>query len=173
MRVRIYKFKECILIVLWLYICPTSIFAQAAPGTLRGQVTDPSGAVISQASVTARSSAGQETIVTTDAQGSYEIKGLSPGQYSLEAIAKGFARFQSDLIISTGSLEQLDIQLATPVQQDDDDVEARGTGLDLAPTGGDNAIVFKRQSKEALSEDAQLRSAITTAMGFAGRRKVL
>src|SRR5258708_17806295 len=82
MKTRIYEFKACILIMFWLRVFSITAFAQAAPGALCGQVTDPSGAVINQANVTATSSAGQKAAVTTDARGNYEFKGLSPVLYS-------------------------------------------------------------------------------------------
>ena len=56
-------------------------------GTLRGQVADPSGAVIPQASLTVTSAAGVSRTGTSDASGQYAISGLAPGQYTVTVAA--------------------------------------------------------------------------------------
>ena len=50
-------------------------------GTLRGQVTDPSGAAIAKANVIMTPAATSSTPIKTqtDGQGGYEFKGLAPG----------------------------------------------------------------------------------------------
>ncbi len=74
-----------------LAFCLTSLFffagtphlqqalAQTSTGVLRGQVADPSGAVIPQASLTVTSTAGVSRTGTSDAMGQYAITGLAPG----------------------------------------------------------------------------------------------
>ena len=75
-----------------LCICVPSALAQSAStGALAGTVTDPSGAVIAGASVTATSLAtGQSRTATTDANGLYKFSLLPPGNYSVNFSAKGF-----------------------------------------------------------------------------------
>ena len=71
--------------------------AQSAPGTIRGQVTDPSGAVVPNISVIATPAPGQPgqaKAATVGKDGTYEIKGLVPGTYTVSAVVQGFARFQ-------------------------------------------------------------------------------
>jgi hypothetical protein len=51
--------------------------AQSSTGTIRGQITDPSGAVIPNAAITA--AAGQTFPATSDNAGAYVIRGLPPG----------------------------------------------------------------------------------------------
>ena len=72
-----------------------TLFAQASSGTLRGTVADPTGAVIPGAVVTATSATGQKTSSVTDNVGNYEIKGLAPGTYTVNANAKGFSRLSA------------------------------------------------------------------------------
>ena len=60
-------------------------------GALTGTVTDPSGAVIAGATVTATNiGTGQARTSTTDASGSYKFSLLSPGNYSVKISAAGF-----------------------------------------------------------------------------------
>ncbi len=78
--------------LLALFICVSPALAQSAStGALAGTVTDPSGAVISGATVTATSLAtGQTRTATTDANGLYKFSLLPPGNYSVNFSAKGF-----------------------------------------------------------------------------------
>jgi hypothetical protein len=58
-------------------------FAQSpatATGTLRGQVSDPSGAMVANASVAVLVSGGRTYSATTSKTGTYEIANLPPGK---------------------------------------------------------------------------------------------
>ncbi|HKZ78922.1 MAG TPA: tetratricopeptide repeat protein [Pyrinomonadaceae bacterium] len=57
-------------------------------GSIRGRVVLPGGTFIAQsAKVTVQSLRGTQTITYTDNQGQFEIRSLSPGEYTLEAEA--------------------------------------------------------------------------------------
>jgi hypothetical protein len=69
-------------------------YAQST-ATLSGTVTDPSGAVVPQAKVTVRGLAtGVDRVATSDAEGSYAIPSLQPGNYSVTVQAPGFAKYE-------------------------------------------------------------------------------
>src|SRR5580692_1515682 len=66
--------------------------ATTGTGTLRGHVTDPTGALIPGAQVTITTSAGTVPITTkADASGSYSVPGLSAGGYIVNVTYDGFA----------------------------------------------------------------------------------
>ena len=66
--------------------------AQVVTGSITGEVTDPSGAVISGAHVTAHAvETGIETATATNAQGQYHIEFLPIGHYRMTVQANGFA----------------------------------------------------------------------------------
>jgi hypothetical protein len=70
---------------------PLLMAQTGSTGALTGTVTDPSGAVISGATVTATNvGTGQERSVTTSANGAYKFGLLSPGNYSVKFSASGF-----------------------------------------------------------------------------------
>src|SRR5579859_5159605 len=87
----------------------THLWAQAA-GTLRGLVTDPSGAVVQGAIVTAESESGQTTAAKTGKLGTYEVKGLAPGKYTVSVSAKGFSIASSDVELTAGKDQKLDVR---------------------------------------------------------------
>ena len=78
------------LLLLCLLVWACVALAQTVSGTLRGQVTDPSGAAIPRATVSAKPPSGEAITAQTNGEGAYELKGLAPGKYSVTAVAKGF-----------------------------------------------------------------------------------
>ena len=72
------KFQECLryTFIIFLSMFAASSFAQQANGTLRGQVTDPSGAAISGASVIMTPVNGSPIVIQSNPQGMYEFKAL-------------------------------------------------------------------------------------------------
>ena len=62
-----------------------------ASGDIKGTVTDPSGAVVASATVTATDvDKGIKHTVTTDANGQFHLTGLQPATYSVSASKSGF-----------------------------------------------------------------------------------
>src|SRR5665213_4333218 len=74
-----------------------SLSAQQITGNIRGTVTDPTGAVILGAAVTARQAeTGLSRSATTDRNGSYVLLELPVGHYRLQVAAKGFQEYVQD-----------------------------------------------------------------------------
>lgn len=83
-----------------------------AASSLRGIVTDPSGAVIAKASVHLIDASTAERIATTDDKGQYAFEGVAPGSYRLRVMVNGFDTFeQSDISFSAGSASTVNVQL--------------------------------------------------------------
>ncbi|MGB6675463.1 MAG: carboxypeptidase regulatory-like domain-containing protein, partial [Terriglobales bacterium] len=128
--------------------------AQTTAGTLRGKVTDPTGAVIPQATVTATGPDGQKTTAVTDNQGNYELKGLPPGNYTITTSAKGFAvSTEEDFAISASQVQHFDIGLEIQVEQEKVEVQEEGTTVSVSPSENASSIVIKGKDLEALSDD--------------------
>ncbi|HTV15489.1 MAG TPA: carboxypeptidase regulatory-like domain-containing protein [Acidobacteriaceae bacterium] len=76
-----------------LALAATAAWAQTITGSIRGTVTDPSGAVIAGASVAATNVAtGVTTTSHTSKQGEYNIQFLPIGNYTVTVTASGFAK---------------------------------------------------------------------------------
>ncbi|HTU48103.1 MAG TPA: carboxypeptidase regulatory-like domain-containing protein [Bryobacteraceae bacterium] len=74
-----------------LFFVSASLAQTSTTGSLTGTVTDPSGAVISGATVTITDNAtGAVRTATTDANGSYKFSLLPPGNYDVKFSATGF-----------------------------------------------------------------------------------
>ena len=82
-------------------------------GDIRGLVTDPSGAVISGAQVTATlKSEGTERHASSDASGQYTIPTLPVGTYTVRVQARGFKTFeQANVAVDIGHVAQVNAPL--------------------------------------------------------------
>src|SRR5437763_12736786 len=78
--------------VFFFLTCAPSLIAQtASTGALTGTITDPSGAVVPNATVTATNlDTGQARTAKTGSDGIYKIGLLSPGNYRVKLEASGF-----------------------------------------------------------------------------------
>jgi hypothetical protein len=151
-----------------LLLCVTGVVAaQTSTGTLRGHVTDPSGAVIPKAMITATGANGRQVSATTDGQGRYEIGELAPDTYTVTTIAKGFSvDTEQAVAIVAGRVQQLDIRLEIAVQQEKVKVEEEVPGVSVSPSDNASALVIKGKDLEALSDDPdELQSELDALAG--------
>src|SRR5262249_46056457 len=88
-------------------------FAQQPLGNLAGTVTDPSGAVVGGAAVTATSLAtGALRVATTNDQGYFLLPTLQAGEYKLSVSLAGFANFLVDrVVVAVGQTANVDARL--------------------------------------------------------------
>ncbi len=81
-------------LILALLLASTFVSAQQITGNIRGTVSDPSGAVVQNATVTAHQvETGLERIAITDRGGNYVLVELPVGHYRLEVAARGFQEY--------------------------------------------------------------------------------
>ncbi len=114
------------------------IYAQAAD-TVRGRVKDPSGALISGASVTLKNTAtGVTKKSQTDTNGEFSVDGVPPGQYTLQVERPGFTRLIQEITVSSEGAPDLDLTLAlSPVSIS---VEVRASRDELLETLSPGAV---------------------------------
>jgi hypothetical protein len=161
MNVRKYLYLNFILVLLLLQfsarVAPAQTAApQSGSGALRGQVSDPSGAAIPNANVVLTPAATSSTPIKAQAngQGQYEFKGLSPGQYTLNVVAKGFAVYENDnVVINANQPLQLNIPMTIEVEQEKIQVSDTAPTLDVNPANNAGAIIISGKELEALPDD--------------------
>jgi hypothetical protein len=82
----------CCIAGVTMMLCLTPALGQTVTGTITGVVTDPSGAVVVGAAVTAQNTGtGLKTTAQTNGTGVYTVRFLPIGTYTLTVDAKGFA----------------------------------------------------------------------------------
>ncbi len=87
---------------------PIVLFAQT--GTLRGTVTDDSGAIVPGAKITLTANSGTATTAVAAGDGAYSFTGIAPGDYVAQATAPDLATAPLKLTIRPG-VQTLNIQL--------------------------------------------------------------
>ncbi|HET6891744.1 MAG TPA: carboxypeptidase regulatory-like domain-containing protein [Pyrinomonadaceae bacterium] len=88
-----YSFRTWLVTVIVLALSSVMVNGQTVVGRISGTVTDPTGAVIANASVTATNTATNLTrTVTTDSSGFYTVTNLPAGTYSLSAEQTNFKK---------------------------------------------------------------------------------
>ena len=143
-------------------------FAQAPASTLNGKVTDQTGAVIPGATVTVTGSDANPINTTTDASGSFQVKSLAPGSYTVSAKAAGFAPKSQSLNLAAGHASTLNLSLDVQVQEEKVSVESKeGTPqLDVSSESNASSLVIKGKALEALSDDPdELQSELQALAG--------
>ena len=124
-------------------------------GTIRGQVSDPTGAVIPGASVVVMTSSGEVAgKATSDGVGAYAVHGLAPGTYSVTATAPGFAAFENPgVAIAAGQSRMINPALKIQVEQQQVEVETENNTINTSPESNANSVVIKGKDLDALSDD--------------------
>ncbi len=102
--------------------------------SLRGEVTDPTGASIPSASVVVTNSLTQVSRTTkTDPTGHYLVESLDPGTYTLEAEAPGFNPQQVSVALNPAQQSEKDLTLAVGSLSQSVTVEAGNQPVPVAP----------------------------------------
>ena len=106
----------CILAILLLCL---PAFSQANFGRILGTVTDSSGGVVANATVTIiDTERGVARTLTTDQAGEYNAPTLIPGSYTVRAEAKGFKKFErQNVFLGVGKEVQVDLIVEPGVQE--------------------------------------------------------
>jgi hypothetical protein len=140
----------CTLVTAFLF--SQALFAQTA--TLRGQVTDESGAVIPGAKVTLNGRSGAAKSTVTDNNGSYAFAGVPPGDYTVQASAPELTQAQPGKVTLRAGSQSLDLMLQVASISEKLTVQdASGPALTTDSSSNASAVVLRGADLEALSDD--------------------
>jgi hypothetical protein len=122
-----------------LFVMPMMLFGQGYFGTLSGNITDPSGAIVPGAKVTlVDQQKGYEFASKSDNGGRYVFTTLSPGLYTVTAELEGFektVRTNVRLNVSENATANLGLKVATSKQSVDVESQAQSLQTEDAVTG--------------------------------------
>ena len=109
---QVFKLYYSVLAVCMWGAAASSLVAQTT-GDIRGLVTDPSGAVVSGAQITATlPNSGFERKATTDSGGQFTVPTVPVGTYDVKVEAAGFKTFkQPNVVVDIGHVAQVDAAL--------------------------------------------------------------
>ena len=132
----------------------SSLMGQEKPGTLSGVVSDPTGALIPDAKISAAQLSGLSQMAVSDARGLYTLQ-LAPGEYQLQVGAPGFQTSKpiTVRILSQRTLEH-DIRLELGVVNEQVLV-SEGSTPDAEPASNASAITLSGSNLESLADDPE------------------
>ena len=137
----------------------------SSSGTLHGSIVDPSGAVVSGATVLAQNPvSGFSSTVTTDAKGRFTIVNLPFSSYHLSATAGGFAPTEQD--VSVRSAVPVDLRIQLKLNTQSTTVQVTTEGSDLIDTSANTQTNIDRNLFQKLpleSQSSSLSSLVTLA----------
>jgi hypothetical protein len=125
------RFLEAKLVLpVFLLACAVVLVAQTtiSTGSVVGTVTDPSGAVVSNAKVViTNTGTGQALSLTTNAAGAYNSGAIAPGNYKVEVSAPGFSTMAQAVTVQVGNTSTVNAKLT--VGQGTTTVEVQGSAV--------------------------------------------
>jgi Carboxypeptidase regulatory-like domain len=146
--------KKCLLFMLastLLLVCTVAVIPARAQsittGDVTGIVTDPSGAVVPNASVQLKNTdTGAAQQRTTNTQGVYRFQLLAPGNYTVTASASGFQTVAQTVSIVVGQATAANLQLAVASSSQTVEVTAESGVVQTEP--GNIATTYTTQQIE-------------------------
>lgn len=120
------------LLFLFIFLSPVSRLAlgQVETGSIAGTVTDPSGAAVAGAVITAKNLATNgERSTPSSATGTYAIVGLAPATYEITATARSFKPYLTKLEVTVGGHVSLDVKLSISASTTNVEVIAHEGGI--------------------------------------------
>src|SRR5215831_17760629 len=140
----------CLLLAECLLAMP--VFAQTA--TLRGQVTDESGAVVPGAKVVLSGPAKLVKTTTSGSDGSYSFADLPLGSYTVHASAPSLALRQAAKVDLKASTQTLNLLLHVSTEKQEVTVEeSAGPSVSTDAASNASAVVLRGSDLDALSDN--------------------
>lgn len=182
--------RKTVSLAAFVVLLTTLGFAQgAASGDLHVTVKDPSGNLVTNATVTAFDPAKAfQRSTTVNTEGEYRLLALPPGRYTVTAEGPGFAKTEvADVAITVGRMAELPLTLTVAgtkevvnVSSEADVVETQRSSstdtieqrrIDNLPINGRNYINFALTDSRLARDDApSIGAAPTSGLNMSGQR---
>src|SRR5947209_11469195 len=128
-----------------LLALPALLLAQTDARRVRGVVTDPQGALLSQTTVTLTNvDTGRSQTATTNTQGAYDFDNVSRGRYKVEAQRQGFKSTTAEFTVDVSQAREVNLQLQVGAASEMVDVSADVPLVDLE-TSSTGEVIQGRQ----------------------------
>src|SRR5437868_13763121 len=106
-------------------IASLPLFAQKITGDISGTITDPTGAAVGNATVTAVNlGTNEKASATTNESGFYRIVNLSPGQYRISVEVTGFKNMERQATVSIALVTESNFQLVVGTRAETVEVQS-------------------------------------------------
>jgi hypothetical protein len=154
----------CLMAALCGFVAATPLQAQTG-ATVHGNVVDPDDALIPGAIVTLSPPSGKALTATSQSDGTYTLKGVPAGTYTLTVTAPGFGTFvKMSVRVAAGAAVTQDIKMALQEQSQVVQVTAQSAQVSVDADSNASSTVIKGEALEALSDDPDELSSELTAL---------
>lgn len=132
-----FRIRQTLILIASTFALSVAVLAQQPLGSISGVVTDPNGAIVNGATVTAVSLAtGTSRVATTNDQGFFLIPTLQAGDYKLTVESRGFANFTiGRVVVEVGQTARVEAS-----------VKITGTAESVQISGAETATVDTQQA---------------------------
>lgn len=152
-----------LLVALLLLFVEANAQQRVSSGTLRGEVVDPLGALVSRASVTITDANGLKRTVQTNREGQFTVSGLASGNYALRVLAQGFAPYEDLTVeVAVGKITTVSIKLTLTLSEEVTVDNRQAVNTD--PEANASATVLREDDIKALPDDPQDLAAALQAL---------
>ncbi len=118
-----------------LLSAPRAAAQTVTSGDIIGTVTDPQGAVVPNATITAKNRATGATVTTnSSAQGTFRFNSLPPSTYDITSTAPGFAAVTRPVVVSIGGTTNASLQMGLSSSATTVEVTAETPVISLSPS---------------------------------------
>jgi hypothetical protein len=149
----------CLFFVL---LCSSAGLAQT--GTLKGVVTDESGAVVSGAKIRLKDHSGQVRDAVSSRDGAYSFANLPFGEYSLQAETTQLALPETEKVTLGSSSQILNLQLRVATMHEQVNVTDQEGAVTTDTGSNASAVVLRGNDLDALADDPENLAADLQAM---------
>ncbi|MEK7829973.1 MAG: TonB-dependent receptor [Acidobacteriota bacterium] len=157
-----------------VFLLATNAFAQIQIGTIRGVITDATGAVVTSASVRLMNSLTGENIeATTNGVGNFVFNNVPFNRYTLHVEAKGFAGQKRPVTVNSNLPLELSFNLKIAAASEQINVTAqenlpKGNLIDPASSSSSTTLAANFiQRTPRLNRGRQLQELVSSTPGFA------
>lgn len=132
---------------------------------MRGTITDPDQAVIPGATITLTPAKGKAIVQQSGADGTYEIKNVPTGTYTITVTMSGFASVvRPSMKFAAGQNVKMDVKMSIEEQATEVNVTTTTNQVSVDPDNNASAVVIKGKDLDALSDDPDELSSELSAL---------
>jgi len=157
---------------LFVILIFTALCSFAQDATIVGTVTDPTGAAITNVSLTiTNTDTGRVTQIKTNADGQYVVPELRIGNYTVRAEAAGFkAAEQKGLRLQVGDRSRIDFQMQMGASQETVSVEAAAVAVQ-SESGEVSSMITGEQVTQLATNGRSMYTLANLTTGASSSRK--
>jgi hypothetical protein len=167
-----WKSVRCVGVLVLSLFSSNQLRAQVASATLSGTVTDPSGKVVADATISVKNIVtGRSTETRTDSVGVYKVLSLVPGDYEVSISAQGFSTNVTAVTITQGAKQTMNVTLSAGISLGDlgfSPTQTQGNAQDQARLDK-RSHMLKIHQRLGLIDTAPLLATIILGTGAGGK----